>query len=64
METFLREAAIGPMRVTSQGVTSPHRATLTGEITHDAGIQTVHETKELFKANHRTERNFKDWWDQ
>ena len=64
METFLQEATIGAQKGTARGVTNPHHATLTdGKITHDAGIQTVHESKAKFATPHGTELNFKDWWE-
>jgi hypothetical protein len=32
-------------------------------VTHDAGIQTVHESKAVHKAGRRTEKNFQDFWE-
>ncbi|MBI3666135.1 MAG: hypothetical protein HY236_07900, partial [Acidobacteria bacterium] len=61
MEEFLRSAKIGPLRNVPKGVTNPKRATLTdGKITHDAGIQTINETKAQFTGSRGTEMNFKD----
>jgi len=64
IENFLQTANLGAMKNTSKGVTNPHRATLSdGKVTHDAGVQTVHESKAKFATPHGSELNFKDWWE-
>ena len=64
MEAFLLTAKIGPQRNIPKGVTNPKQATLDDcKLKHDAGIQTIHETKTSFTAARGTELNFKDWWE-
>ena len=61
MEDFLLNARIVKMKGIGKGVTQPRRATLSnGQITHDAKIQTVNETKVKFEGTRGTELNFKD----
>ncbi len=63
MEAFLRTATIGPQRELSVGVTAPHRATLTsGEMQHDASIQTTDISKTRFDGERSSELNFRDSW--
>ncbi|HYM12549.1 MAG TPA: hypothetical protein VEU62_17565 [Bryobacterales bacterium] len=66
MEEFLRTADVGALKNIPKGVTLPKRATLTskdGKFTHDAAIQTIHESKNSFTTSRGTELNFKDWWE-
>jgi hypothetical protein len=64
MEEFLLHAKIGRQTNTSKGVTNPKRATLEdGGITHDAAIQTIHESKTKFEGTRGTEMNFKDFYE-
>lgn len=66
MEEFLRTADVGELKNIPKGVTLPKRAKLTskdGKITHDAAIQTIHESKNSFTTSRGTELNFKDWWE-
>jgi len=64
MEAFLKTAKIGTQRDIPKGVTQPKRATLEdGKVTHDAGIQAIHETKTSYTTTRGTELNFKDWWE-
>lgn len=64
MEAFLKTAKIGTQRDIPKGVTQPKRATLDdGKVTHDAGIQSIHEIKASYTTTRGTELNFKDWWE-
>src|SRR5712692_1639270 len=64
MEAFLRTAKIGVQRNTPKGVTNPKQATLDdGNMKHDAGIQTIHETRSSYTTSRGTELNFKDLWE-
>jgi hypothetical protein len=62
MEEFLLRARIVNMRAAGGGVTGSRRATLTdGTLTHDAHIQNVNLTRQLFQApGAAAELNFKD----
>jgi len=64
MESFLRTAKIGTQKETSKGITRPKHAVLDdGKMKHDAGIQTVHDSKARFESQRGIELNFKDWWE-
>jgi hypothetical protein len=61
MEAFLKTAKIVRRRDAGKGVTDTIRATFSdGRVTHDAQIQTVDITKQVFEAGNATELNFKD----
>jgi hypothetical protein len=60
MEQFLRSARIVEMRELAPGVTSSRRAVLDdGKLRHDAHIQTVNITKDVFEGT-RGKINFRD----
>jgi hypothetical protein len=62
-EAFLKNAKIVRTRSASKGVTNTLRATLTdGTLTHDASIQTIDESMQVFQSKAGTEFNFKDSW--
>ena len=62
-EVFLKKAKIVRTRGSGKGVTNTLRATLSdGAITHDAQIQTIDESMQVFKGNQGVEFNFKDSW--
>jgi hypothetical protein len=61
IEEFLLRARVQSTRAIGRGVTDARRATLTdGELTHDAQIQTVDESKLVFQGTRGVEMNFKD----
>jgi hypothetical protein len=62
MKEFLLNAKIVASKHTSKGITSPYRLTLTdGKITHDAGFQSVDESKSKMEFFDGTvEYNFRD----
>ena len=63
MEEFLLKGRIVRARSAGKGVTGSTRATLTlGDLTHDAHIQTIDESKWEFKSAKGTEFNFRDKW--
>ena len=63
MEDFLLHAKIIKMKVIGKGVTLPRRATLSdGQMTHDAKIQIVNESKVKFEGTRGTELNFRDYY--
>jgi hypothetical protein len=63
IERFLQTARVVRTRGTSKGVTGSRRATLTdGQLTHDAQIQTIDESKREFQSKRGTEFNFRDSW--
>lgn len=60
-EEFLRKAKILRTRNLSEGVTNSRRATLSdGQITHDAHIQHIDDSKATFTSMSVTELNFRD----
>jgi hypothetical protein len=62
-EVFLKKARVVRTRGSGKGVTNTIRATLSdGTITHDAQIQTIDESMQVFKGNQGVEFNFKDSW--
>ena len=62
-EAFLKSARIVRTRAASKGVTGTTRATLTdGTVTHDAQIQLVDESKQVFQSKQGVEFNFRDSW--
>lgn len=64
MEKFLQSAQIKSQKSIPKGVTEPKRATLSdGQITHDAAIETVHESKARFEGSRGIEMNFEDKWE-
>jgi hypothetical protein len=63
MELFLKTAKIVSKKDLAVGVTGPRRATLSdGQLTHDAAIQIVEESKLVFRGARSTEFNFRDSW--
>ena len=61
MEKFLLTARIERIRNLGEGVTNSRRATLTdGQLTHDAHVQVVDESKALFDGVRGAEIGFKD----
>ena len=63
MERFLKTAKIVSMKDLNVGVTVPRRATLSdGQLTHDAAIQIVEESKQVYQGTRSTEFNFRDSW--
>lgn len=62
MKTFLLNAKVIKEKQTAKGVTAPSRLTMTdGTITHDAGFQTIDESKAKMEfAAGGTEMNFRD----
>ena len=62
MKEFLLNAKMVASKHTSKGITSPYRLTLTdGKITHDAGFQSVDESKSKMEFFDGTvEYNFRD----
>ena len=62
-EAFLKSARIVRTRASSKGVTGTMRATLTDDtITHDAQIQLIDESKQVFQSKQGVEFNFRDSW--
>jgi hypothetical protein len=62
-EAFLKTAKVVRTRGASKGVTNTLRATLSdGVLTHDASIQTIDESKQVFQSKNGVEFNFKDSW--
>lgn len=63
MEEFLLTAPIIRTRGAGQGVTGSTRATLRlGELTHDAHIQTIEQSRSEFRTRKGIEFNFRDSW--
>jgi hypothetical protein len=61
MEVFLTKARVSNVRDAGGGVTLSRRATLSdGQVTHDAHIQTIDVSQQVFQAGRSTELNFKD----
>lgn len=62
MKTFLLNAKVIKEKQTPKGITAPSRLTMTdGALTHDAGFQTIDETKAKMEfATGGTEVNFRD----
>jgi hypothetical protein len=62
-EAFLKKARIIRTRSAGKGVTNTLRATLSdGTLTHDASIQTIDESMQVFQSKQGVEFNFKDSW--
>jgi len=62
-EVFLRSAPISKVRGVKVGVTGTQRAALSsGDVTHDASIQTIDESQQIFQSSKGTELNFRDYW--
>ena len=62
-EAFLKSAKIVRTRSAGKGVTNTLRATLSdGVLTHDASIQTIDESMQVFQSKQGVEFNFKDSW--
>jgi hypothetical protein len=62
-EEFLRTAAVRQRKTLSVGITRSQRLTLNdGEITHDAHMQTINESKARFEGTRGTEVNFRDFY--
>jgi hypothetical protein len=62
-EDFLLKAKIASVKAAPKGITSTVRATLSdGQITHDASIQRINDTKRNYQNNNRTEIVFRDTW--
>jgi hypothetical protein len=62
-EAFLKDARVIRTRSAGKGVTNTLRATLSdGTLTHDASIQTIDESKQVFQSKQGVEFNFKDSW--
>ena len=60
-EEFLRTAEIVRTRELSEGITNSHRATLTdGQLSHDAHIQTIDVSRNIFETPQGMELNFRD----
>ena len=63
MEEFLLKGRIVRTRSAGKGVTGSIRATLTlGDVTHDAHVQTIDESKREFRSAKGIEFNFRDTW--
>ncbi len=63
IEEFLLKGRVGKTRAAGKGITGSLRATLTYEnLTHDAHIQPIDESKREFKGTQGTEFNFRDYW--
>jgi hypothetical protein len=61
MEVFLLKARVVSLRDAGAGVTASRRATLTdGQLTHDAHVQMVDESKARFATPRGVELNFRD----
>ena len=62
-EAFLKNAKVVRTRGAGKGVTNTIRATLSdGTLTHEAQIQTIDESMQVFKGSQGVEFNFKDSW--
>jgi hypothetical protein len=62
-EAFLKKAKVVRTRGAGKGVTNTLRATLSdGTLTHEASIQTIDESMQVFKGSQGVEFNFKDSW--
>jgi hypothetical protein len=62
-EAFLKSAKVVRTRGAGKGVTNTIRATLSdGTLTHEAQIQTIDESMQVFKGSQGVEFNFKDSW--
>jgi hypothetical protein len=60
---FLESAEIRRVRAASKGIAGTQRATLAaGELTHDASIQMIDQSKMQFQSAKRTELGFRDYW--
>jgi hypothetical protein len=63
MEKFLHDARIIRMRESPKGVTHPKRATLqSGDLTHDATVQTIDKKYSSLPTSHSTVLNVRDYW--
>ena len=61
MKEFLLNAKVIKEKTTTKGVTAPSRLTMTdGVLTHDAGFQTIDESKPKMELQSGTEMNFRD----
>jgi hypothetical protein len=62
-EVFLKKARVVRTKGSSKGVTGTIRATLSdGTMSHDAQIQTVDQSMQVFQSKEGVEFNFKDSW--
>jgi hypothetical protein len=62
-EAFLKSAKVIRTRAAGKGVTNTLRATLSdGVLTHDAQIQTIDQSMQVFQSKNGVEFNFKDSW--
>lgn len=62
-EAFLKKAKIVRTKESSKGVTGTLRATLRdGDVTHDAQIQTIDQSMQVFQSKQGVELNFRDSW--
>lgn len=60
---FLESAEIRGVRAAGKGVAGTQRATLAaGDVTHDASIQTIDQSKMQFQSAKRVELGFRDYW--
>ena len=63
VEQFLLKGKPGKTRAAGKGITGSLRQTITYEnLTHDAHIQTIDESKREFRGDQGTEFNFRDYW--
>jgi hypothetical protein len=62
-EVFLKKARVVRTKGSSKGVTGTIRATLSdGTLEHDAQIQTIDQSMQVFQSKDGVEFNFKDSW--
>lgn len=60
---FLESAEIRRVRAAGKGVAGTQRATLAvGDLTHDASIQMIDQSKAQFQSAKRVELGFRDYW--
>src|ERR1039458_3188924 len=63
-EEFLLKAKIVTAKPAAKGITTTLRATLSdGQLTHDASIQRIDDTKHNYETNMGTEMVFRDSWE-
>ena len=63
IEQFLLKGDVKKTRGAGKGITGSLRATMTdGNLTHDAHIQMIDESKREFRSDKGTEFNFRDSW--
>lgn len=62
-EQFLRDARVVKVRGVKKGITGTQVATLSnGGVTHDASVQAIDESAQVYQTASRLELNFRDYW--